>query len=245
MSREDDTESIASLLSESEDETEIQPVKLKKKIKKQEVLVEPEIQYTKTGRIKKPMTEAHKENLARARVRARAVRKELSELRKSEKAIKQDDRLMRKLAVEAKILEHNERKKELFVKAGYINEKDANLKKKPRAQIGAKDNLIEENEEETIKKLEDQLAHLKTKPKSLKKPKEPEPEIESESEFEIEQEIIEPPKLKRTVQKKPEMNLKPKREEQSNPMARQQPIKSAMNPEMILQMQSLFPGWKP
>lgn len=242
MSREEDLESIASLESESENEIEIKPVKLKKSKKVLETTNEPEVQYTKTGRIKKPMSEAQKENLTRARIKARAVRKEMKELRDAEKSIKKDDRLIRKLEVEAKILNHNEKKKSLFKKAGYVND-DVEETEKP---IKKQNKINEEiNEEDRIKELEEQLAQLKIKSNNKKQPKKKiETPLESENESEEENEIIvEKPKLvKRKELQVPKMDLKPRRAENQNPMARQQ--KEIIDPAMRAQLLSLFPNHK-
>lgn len=246
---ESDNESIVSLLSESDDEYEPKPVKLKsnhkptnKSKENKELPVEKEIKYTKTGRVKKEATEAQKKAMAKARVRAREVRKQMSELKKAEKDIKKDALVMRKLEVEAKILEHNEKKKKLFVRAGYINEKEADIKeKKPRAPKGTKERLEDEEEENKVRELEEQLALLKNK-KNIKKV-EPEPESEPEEENEI---IVEKPKvIKRSSIQTPKMELKLKRAEHSNPMARQGPAKTTMDPALMASMKSLFPNWSP
>ena len=250
---EDDNESITSLLSESEDETEIKPVKLKSKQiptnKSKENLAPPieerEISK-KTGKPKRIQSEAQKQNLVKARVKARAVRKEMSELRKAEKDLKKDALMMRRLEVEAKILSHEEQKKKLFVSAGYIDEKDANLKKekKKKAPAGTKDLLEIEAEENQVKELEEKLTLLKTK---KTKKKVITPDISSAEASEEENEIISPPtpppKIKRSSIQKPIMETKPKRVEASNPMARQVK-KPQVDDAMRAQLLSLFPNYQ-
>lgn len=247
MSREEDLESITSLESESEQELEPAPIKLKKNVKKTiETKGEPEVQYTKTGRIKKPMSEAQKENLTKARIKARIVRKELKELRDAEKSIKKDDRLIRKLEVEAKILNHNEKKKLLFKNAGYVNEETEKPKKK-ETKIND-----EETEEQQIKALEEKLNNLrKGKEDAFKKSKAKEKRIikeeveisSAESEIEEEEVIIEKPKLKRREIHAPKMNINPPRAEQANPMARQAK-KPPVDDTMRAQLLSLFPNYQ-
>jgi hypothetical protein len=244
MSREEDLESIASLETESEGEYEPKPVKLNKAKKTIETKDEPEVQYTKTGRIKKPMSEAQKENLSKARIKARAVRKELKELRDAEKNIKKDDRLIRKLEVEAKILNHNEKKKELFKKAGYVNDEVETKPKKKQSKVNE-----EETEEQQIKALEEKLSLLKKKEvkEVVEKPKKKKvaTPISSPEESEEENEVIhETPKVvRRKGIQTPVMDLKPKRAENQNPMARQAK-KEVTDPAIRAQLLSLFPNYQ-
>ena len=264
----EDTESIASLESESEDETKIEPIRLKSKqtpiskYKQEEIKPLQEVEISKkTGKPKRIMSEAQKKVLASARVKARAVRKELKEVRDAEKNIKKESLLMRKLQVEAKVLEHNENKKKLFVQAGYIESEalDAEIKKKKKAPAGEKDRLENEIEEDKIRQLEEQLANLRSSKKepALKttlflKGRTPKTNknrgrgdttpVESPEESEDEPEPEPEPKIKRKEVLKPKMEINPKRLENQNPMSRVQ-ARPDMSKEMREAMMSLFPNY--
>lgn len=225
-----DVESIASF---EDDEPEVKPK------------IEKAIQLTKGGKPKRPQTEAQKLNLAKARAKGREVRREKKALNDAEKSIKKESNLIRKLEVEAKLLEHEEKKKALFIKAGYVSGKIP----KERAKYGSKKVDEDALEEDEITALEAKLASLRSKKIPIKTVKVQE-ESDVESESEEEEAFIKPqPKKKaqvvieRSKQKKPEMEeLNQKHKAPPDPMMR---TKQTVDPAMLKQLQSLFPNYRP
>lgn len=229
----DDNDSIASF-----EEDEVNDME-----KLNQPQVEPKL--SKGGKIKKPQTEAQKQNLVKARAKGMAKRKEMKELRDKEKRIKEEDILLRRLDVEAKVLEHETKKKAMFKRAGYVNEskevKEPKVKKE-RAKYGSKCVPDTTDEEEEIRMLEEKLSKLKTKNTLLEKGHAPK-DYDSDSDTsppESEDEIAPPPKIERKALKKPEMKEDKKREDIKNPMSR---TKENIDPALLAQLRSLFPNF--
>jgi hypothetical protein len=162
------------------------------------------------------MSEKQKQNLAKARVAARAKRAELKALRDKEKALKKDDLLIKKLMVEKKVLEHKKMIKNLAVDAGYYSESE---RPKPKRKPYTHKNIKEDDDEEDkykkseIEELKEQLKALKKKHKIITPDNS---EAESETESEVEHEVIKKShskpiiKPKRVIEEK-EKRLKPKK----------------------------------
>jgi hypothetical protein len=255
-----DAESIESLVSEDEREAKLDTIRLKSSGPKNE---EPEVALNKFGKPKRVMTEHHKEQLAKARVKARAVRTQLKDIRNKEKEMKKEDLLLRKLELEAKIVSHNNKKKDLMVRAGYLTREEAGEKKERKKYEKKEDReerddlKIEEEEEDKLKKLEEELAQLKLKKKSVKeeveepepkehkkkskKPKVVEPESDSDADTEPEPEPIKVKVVRHKIMK-PVMEVAPKREMNVEPIKRNINTGEDITPEMRRQLQMLFPN---
>lgn len=250
-----DTESIASLETESEEEIETKIKPKSRKVKedvKAEIDENPKQLFSKTGRPKRTMSEAQKANLAKARIKAREKRKELKEIRDQEKGLKKDDMLIKKLEVEAKVLEHKRRLQKLAVNAGYAKEEDIDppvrKERKPKAPHNhLKDDDHDKYQADAILKLEAQLEELRSKSSKTKKTKIIEPESESE-ESEVELEIRPVVKKEKKVKveaieklKTPAKNFKEdnKMKDPANPGKN---IMTKADLEMEAKLNSLFPN---
>jgi hypothetical protein len=166
----------------------------------------------KTGKPKRVMSEAQKQNLVKARAAARIKKDELKGMRLQEKKLKKEEHLVKKLDLEARIKAHEDNLRLLAYKAGRVSkdEYEATTEKKIRKKSVKKDHLaddeVDNEENKEISALEEKLEKLKFKSK-IKKPKaiKEESEIEESSEEEL---SYEPPKRSRehkgTPAKKPQ-----------------------------------------
>ncbi len=236
-------ESEISEIESSDEEVETEVIEKPKKVKAVAKEVEKPL-LSKTGRPKKVMSEQQKLNLAKARVKGREKRKELKGIRDQERQIKKDDLLIKKLEMEAKVLEHKRRLQKLAVNAGYANDEDVDKPiKKERKPKAAHDHLKDDNldvqQKSQIEKLEEELAALRVKV-APKKKKVVAPVVEqdlvSESEAESDEEVVVPIKTKRV--KPPVVNV----ETDKARKVHKNPIKQAIDPEMQARLQSLFPN---
>lgn len=200
----EETESIASFTdSENEVETKVKP---KSKMTRPKTPAENlALGLTKTGRVKREMSEAQKKVLAAARVKAREKRKELKEIRDKEKSLKNDDLLIRRLTVEKKVLEHKNMLKNLAIDAGMADE---SLRPKPKRKPYThkekdEDDDYQKSKRNEIAKLQKQLEELQIKHKVVSKKEE---SSDSESESEEEEIVVERKKKPVKVIRKVEEN---------------------------------------
>lgn len=241
----EDSYSIASLEdSESEEET-----KPKAKVKKtKESKGENDVLVSKkTGKPKRVMSEAQKENLAKARVLGRARRKELKDLRDQEKAIKKDNFLIRKLEVEKQVLEHKKKMRALAEGAGYLEKEPKIRGKYKERSTELKDDDNDKFQQTEIEKLEAQLATLRSSKTRPSKNRAPVSESESETEPEPEPEP-EPVKVKKSKEKRnepPEVKIPSNHKPQIVPSPMDNlKQKETVDPQLQAMLRSLFPNSK-
>jgi hypothetical protein len=190
-----------------ESEEEEQPkTSIKKKVETVETI------SAKTGKPKRVMSEKQKKILAEARVLARARRAEIKEMHMKEKEMKKEQFLIRKLELEKKVKEHENKIRKLAYEAGHVTEEQYEnaTGKKVRKKSVKKDPLEDDEEDlrqrKKIEELEEKLNEMKkshcagsritaSKPKVIKE--------ESESEEEIEEDIELPKRGRGTPAKKP------------------------------------------
>lgn len=184
---------------------------------------------------KRKMTEKQKENLAKARVKAREVLKAKKEMSDKRKELKKEDLLMKKLELQKTIHQHEERKKRLLIEGGLIE---------PKRKTRVKKEVVEESEPEEdpeIKELEEKLAKMKASENKIverRKVKKPVPDSSSELD-----EPVEP--VVRTKPKRPEINkVKDVIDDTERMKVNKTNYSYGKDTEIQKSIQSLFPNYK-
>jgi len=211
--RSQDTEDIESIASftDGESEVETKPKPIKKKVRQATPEENLKAGLTKTGRVKREMSEAQKKVLAAARVKAREKRSELKAIRDKEKSLKKDDVLIRRLMVEKKVLEHKNMLKNLAVDAGYASES-----KRPKPKRKPYTHKDKDDEEPYVKEKNAEIEILKAQLKELQKKHKIQVESDSESDSsDIELEPQARPPIKSTI--KPKKVIEPEKDERYKP----------------------------
>lgn len=219
---EEDLDSVKSLEDSETSDIEVE-TKSKRPSKKQE----PEVRISKrTGKPVRELSEKQKQNIVKARKKAREVRERLKQMTLKEKEIKKDSLLLRELELAKKIKEHKDRLKNLACDAGLADE---SLRPKPKRKPYTHKPKEEDDDYEKSKKSE--IEELKRQLKELQKKHNIKAQIESDDEIEVEEEEEEEEEkkvveVKRAVVKKPVMKKVEKvpnideRKRPPNPMER-------------------------